>query len=156
MLIITLIFGSLGFISPEHRGSLLTMLLLLFVFMGLLSGYFSARFYKKFNGVNWFKNALLTAVLFPSFAFSLFSLVNLFLILEGSVGAISFSTLVTLLTLWLCCSSPLVLIGAFLGNKKNKFSHPGKVNRVPTQIPIQPWYLRTTSLILFAGFPSFG
>jgi transmembrane 9 superfamily protein 2/4 len=55
MTLYTLIFATLGFLSPEYRSNLLVIMLFLFVFMGVFSGYYSARFYKMF-GVKYFHN----------------------------------------------------------------------------------------------------
>ncbi len=156
MLIVTLISGTIGFIYPGQRGSLLTMMLLLFVFMGGLAGYWSARFYKMFLQVDWLKNSFLTAFLFPFLAFCIFGLVNFFLKLEGSSGAVPFSTIVALLVLWLCCSSPLVMIGSFIGMKRKQMKNPGKVNVVPSSIPQQPWYLELKFISLISGVLPFG
>jgi transmembrane 9 superfamily protein 2/4 len=49
MTLYTLVFATLGFLSPEHRGNLLIIMVFLFVFMGVFSGYYSARFYKMFG-----------------------------------------------------------------------------------------------------------
>jgi len=49
MVLYTLIFSLLGFLSPQNRGAILTVVVLLFVFMGVFAGYFSARFYKMFD-----------------------------------------------------------------------------------------------------------
>lgn len=43
----------------------MTAMLMMFVFMGLLGGYFSARLYKSFRGEEWKKTTLRTAMLFP-------------------------------------------------------------------------------------------
>ena len=55
MSVVTMLFAVLGFLSPANRGGLMTAMLLLFVFMGVLGGYFSASLYKtfkvKFNSV---------------------------------------------------------------------------------------------------------
>merc|ERR1719295_1796328 len=77
MCMLTLIFAALGFLSPANRGSLMTTLLLLYVFMGILSGYFSARCYKMFGGENWQRETLQTALLFPTVNFTIFFLLNL-------------------------------------------------------------------------------
>lgn len=53
MVVCTMIFAVLGFLSPANRGGLMTALLLLFVLMGLVAGYVSARMYKTFKGVEW-------------------------------------------------------------------------------------------------------
>jgi hypothetical protein len=44
-----LIFATLGFLSPEHRGNLLVLMIFLFIFMGVFAGYYSARFYRMFG-----------------------------------------------------------------------------------------------------------
>ena len=50
MAIAALGFALLGFLSPANRGSLLTALLLLYVFMGAFAGFFSSRIFKLFRG----------------------------------------------------------------------------------------------------------
>jgi transmembrane 9 superfamily protein 2/4 len=50
MSLLTLIFACLGFLSPAYRGGLLTTMIILFVFMGIWAGYYSARIYKMFGG----------------------------------------------------------------------------------------------------------
>lgn len=100
------------------------------------------------------KNAILTAFLYPSISFSIFFIIDLFLWAEKSSAAVPFGTILAILLLWLCCSSPLVLIGAFIGIKKKKMKNPCKVNPVPYQIPAQPWYLNWKVSILLGGiFP---
>ena len=49
MSVVTMLFAVLGFLSPANRGGLMTAMLLLFVFMGVLGGYFSASLYKTFK-----------------------------------------------------------------------------------------------------------
>ena len=47
--VVTMVFAVLGFLSPANRGGLMTAMLLLFVFMGIFGGYYSARLYKLFK-----------------------------------------------------------------------------------------------------------
>lgn len=49
MTLVTMIFAVAGFLSPANRGGLLTAVLLLYVFMGVFAGYYSARLYKVFK-----------------------------------------------------------------------------------------------------------
>ena len=49
MSIVTMLFAVLGFLSPANRGGLMTAMLLIYVFMGVVGGYFSARLYKSFK-----------------------------------------------------------------------------------------------------------
>ncbi len=65
MALVTMIFALLGFLSPANRGGLMTAMLMMFVFMGLFAGYFSARLYKSFRGEEWKRTTLRTAMLFP-------------------------------------------------------------------------------------------
>lgn len=51
----TIIFAAVGFLSPANRGSLVIAVLVLFVMMGSMSGYTSARLYKTFKGKEWQK-----------------------------------------------------------------------------------------------------
>lgn len=155
MCIYTLIFSLFGFLSPQNRGAILTSMILLFVFLGVFSGYYSARFYKMFDGEKWLKNALLTAFIYPGIAFSMFLIINILLTIENSSASVPFTTTMSLLLLWLCCSSPLVLIGAFIGVKKKKMKNPCKVNPVPYQIPTQPWYLNWKTSVMIAGVFTF-
>jgi positive regulator of sigma E activity len=65
MALVTMVFALLGFLSPANRGGLMTAMLMMFVFMGLFAGYFSARLYKSFRGEEWKRTTLRTALLFP-------------------------------------------------------------------------------------------
>ena len=109
-----------------------------------------------FNNTNWLVNALITSFLYPAISFTIFFIINLFLWAEASNSAVPFLTMLTLLTLWICCSTPLVLIGAFIGIKRKAIKIPGKVNVLPAQIPVQPWYLDTKVVCLIGGAISFG
>lgn len=126
---VTLIFALLGFLSPSSRGSLSTVMLIFFVFFGSFSGYFSSRLYKMMGGENWKSNVLLTATLVPGYSrprlilvyrlvFSLFLLLNFFLIGAHSSGAVPFTTMFALIAMWFLVSVPLCFVGAFFGYKK--------------------------------------
>ena len=119
MVFFSLLITIIGVLRPESRGNLLTLMIFMFVLMGSLGGYISARIYKSFKGVKWLRNALLTALLYPSTIYVIFVLINIFFYLEGS-EPIKFGDLLALLILWLFCSTPLVLIGSFLGIKKKQ------------------------------------
>ena len=144
MCLLTLIFAALGFLSPANRGSLMTTLLLLYVFMGILAGYFSARCYKMFGGDNWQRQTLQTALLFPTVNFVVFFMLNLLVWNEGSSGAVPFGTMFSLLILWFGISVPLVYLGAYFGYKgkgQAEPSFPCATNELLRMIPPQPWYV---------------
>jgi transmembrane 9 superfamily protein 2/4 len=65
MLLVTMVFALLGFLSPANRGGLMTAMVVMFVLMGLPGGYAAARLYKQFRGEEWRAMTLRTAFMFP-------------------------------------------------------------------------------------------
>jgi len=158
MTLITLVFAALGFLSPANRGGLMTALLLLFVFMGMLAGYYSTRTYKMFGLLEWKKNTLATALLFPGLVFGVFFILNFFVWGEHSSGAVPFSTLVALLVLWLGISVPLVYLGSYIAFRKPNIEHPVKINNLCRLLPPdsqQSWYTSPHLSILLGGILPF-
>lgn len=64
MTVITIFFAMLGMLSPASRGALGTSAIFLYVFSGLVAGYFFARLYKTMRGKEWKKAALLVIIHF--------------------------------------------------------------------------------------------
>lgn len=156
MAAITMAVALLGLLSPANRGSLLTTLLLLFVFMGSFAGYFASRTYKMFRGKDWKRTTLLTAFCYPGVLFSIFFFLNLFLWSEASSQAVPFGTLFALLVLWFGISVPLVFVGAYFGFKQPPVEFPTRTNQIARQIPVQVWYLRPPASFLLCGILPFG
>ncbi|KAI9297566.1 hypothetical protein K502DRAFT_323171 [Neoconidiobolus thromboides FSU 785] len=156
MAFVTLVFATLGFLTPTMRGSLVTCMVVLYMLFGLISGYTSSRLYKMFQGQNLKTNMILTAILFPGIIFTLFILLNFFLIGSGSSAAVPFSTMFTMITLWFLISIPLSLFGSYLGFKKPRITHQVRTNQIPRQIPAQPMYLKLIPTILVGGILPFG
>lgn len=151
-----LTFAVIGLLTPDNRGSLVTGLIMLFVFMGSFAGYHSSRIYKMFRGTDWKRNTLLTAFFFPSGVFIIYFTLNMALLQEGSSSAIPLGTFFTLLFLWFCVSVPLVFIGSFYGYRKETISHPVRTNQIPRQIPPQVWYMNPALTIALGGVLPFG
>ncbi|KAK3037688.1 hypothetical protein RJ639_030632 [Escallonia herrerae] len=156
MVLVTMMFAVLGFLSPSNRGSLMTAMLLLFAFMGLFAGYSSARLYKMFKGTEWKKISLRTAFLFPGTVFALFFILNALIWGQKSSGAVPFGTMFVLVLLWFGISVPLVLVGGYVGFKKPAIEDPVKTNKIPRQIPEQAWYMNPIFSILIGGILPFG
>jgi transmembrane 9 superfamily protein 2/4 len=156
MISLTLFFTALGFLSPAHRGGLLTTILVLFVFMGIFAGYTSARLFKMFGGVPWKRNALGTAMIFPGTCFCMFFFINFFLITEESSGAVSFSLLLQLVLMWFGISVPLVFLGAFIGFSKPPIMNPVRVSKIPKPIQMIPGLSKIKLVGLLAGCLPFG
>mmetsp|Transcript_26896 Transcript_26896/g.43019 ORF Transcript_26896/g.43019 Transcript_26896/m.43019 type:complete len:623 (+) Transcript_26896:44-1912(+) len=156
MAVVTMIFGSMGFLSPAHRGGLLQSTLLLFTFMGAVAGFAAARLYKFFQGDKWKDAAWCTALLYPGAVFSLFFLMNLLIWGEKSAGAVPFLTLFTLLVLWFGISVPLVFLGAHLGFRQSTIEVPVRTNTMPREVPAQPWYMNIYVTSMVGGVLPFG
>ncbi|KAD0059715.1 hypothetical protein E3N88_44852 [Mikania micrantha] len=156
MILIAMIFAVLGFLSPSNRGGLMTALLLLWVIMGIFGGYASARLYKTFKGTEWKSIALKTAFMFPGTAFAIFFFLNGLIWGEKSSGAVPFGTMFALVLLWFGISVPLVFVGSYIGFKKPVIEDPVKTNKIPRQIPDQPWYMSSAFSILIGGILPFG
>lgn len=154
--LVLIFFAMLGFLSPAHRGGLLTTMLLLFVFMGIFGGFYSARMYKLFKGESWKSNTLVTALLFPGVCFAMFFLLNFFLVAERSSGAVPFTTLLTILVLWFGISLPLTFLGGILGHRAPEMESPCKVNRIPHPVKETKWYLSTWFVMVVGGILPFG
>ncbi|XP_046839485.1 transmembrane 9 superfamily member 4-like [Xenia sp. Carnegie-2017] len=156
MALITLVVAMFGMLSPASRGSLLSAVVFLFVFMGMFAGYFSARLYKTLNGQKWKRAALVTGTLYPGAIAGLAFLLNFFIWGKHSSGAVPFSTMVALLLLWFGISLPLVFLGYYFGYRKYPYEHPVRTNQIPRQVPEQVWYVHPIPSNIMAGILPFG
>ena len=156
MILVTMLFAVLGFLSPSNRGGLMTAMLLLFVFMGIFAGYASARIYKMFKGTEWKSIALRTAIMFPAIVSAIFFVLNALIWGQKSSGAVPFGTMFALIFLWFGISVPLVFVGAYVGFKKPAIENPVKTNKIPRQIPEQAWYMNPVFSVLIGGILPFG
>ncbi|XP_028406343.1 transmembrane 9 superfamily member 4-like [Dendronephthya gigantea] len=156
MVLITLVVAMFGMLSPASRGSLLSAVVFLFVFMGMFAGYFSARLYKTLNGQKWKRAALVTGTLYPGVIASLVFILNFFIWGKHSSGALPFTTMLALLLLWFGISLPLVFLGYYFGYRKYPYEHPVRTNQIPRQVPEQVWYVHPIPSNLMAGILPFG
>ncbi|KAK4225412.1 multispanning membrane [Podospora fimiseda] len=150
------LLGALGILSPSFRGGFISFGVGLFVFAGVLSGYFSSRVYKTFGGRDWSRNTVVTATLFPGLLFSIIFVLNLFVWAQASSTALPFGTLIAMVFLWLCVQVPLVYAGAWYGFvKAGSWEYPTKTSSIPRQIPQQAWYIKGLRMALLAGLIPF-
>ncbi|XP_021758046.1 transmembrane 9 superfamily member 8-like [Chenopodium quinoa] len=156
MMVVTMMFAVLGFLSPSNRGGLMTAMLFLWVFMGIFAGYASARLYKMFKGTEWKRIAIRTAFLFPGSVAIVFFILNALIWGEKSSGAVPFGTMFALIFLWFGISVPLVFVGSYVGFRKQTIEDPVKTNKIPRQIPEQAWYMNPIFSILIGGILPFG
>lgn len=156
MAVLTILFSAMGFLSPANRGALIMAQLLLYVLMGILAGFVTARLYKTFKGKSWQQATLLTALLFPGIAFLLFFALDIMAWTQGSTDAVPFTTMIVLLVLWFGISTPLVFFGAYFGYKQDPIEFPVNTSNIPRQIPDQPWYMGSLFSMAIGGILPFG
>jgi transmembrane 9 superfamily protein 2/4 len=156
MLGVTLVFAVLGFLSPANRGGLMTAMVLLYVLAGVVNGYVTARLYKYFRGADWRGNTLRAAFTYPTVVFFVFCVLNSFIWGQRSSGAVPFGTFFVLIFLWFGVSVPLVFFGAYAGHAREAIEDPTRTNKIPRQVPEQPWYMRDVFAIMVGGVLPFG
>ncbi|CAE7861385.1 TMN7 [Symbiodinium sp. KB8] len=156
MTFVVLCFAAIGFLSPANRGSLIIAMVVLFLTMGVLAGYQSARTHKMFNGQQWQRITFATAIGFPAFVFLILFVLNLFVWSAGSVNAVDFGSMFAVVALWLLVSVPLVFVGAYYGFKREKVEFPCAVAPVPRPVPEQEWYMHPLITMAVGGALPFG
>jgi len=124
-----------GVMNPMNKGKTLSNIVFVYVFSGSASGYMSARIYKLCGGKDWKKNTLYTAVAFPGILVSLFTMLNIFLAFSGAATSVGILTIFLVFLLWLCVSTPLVFVGAYVGFRREKIEIPTRVNQIARVIP---------------------
>lgn len=152
----TIAFALLGFLSPSNRGSLGTLMILLYTILGFIGGYVSARVYKAFGGEKWKLNIGLTPLMVPGIVFSTFFLLNLFLWAQSSSGAVPFTTMLVIVGIWFLISVPLSFAGSWVGFRQPAISPPVRTNQIPRQIPPSSTYMRPVPSMLLVGILPFG
>ena len=152
---LTIVLSAMGMLSPANRGALLMAEILLFVGMGVVAGYVTARLYKAFKGVRWLLAAALTALGFPGVFLCFFALVNILAAHQGSSNAVTFSVLMILLVLF-GISTSLVFVGAYFGNKRDAIEFPVETSSIQRKIPNQAFFVELPFMMAIGGILPFG
>jgi transmembrane 9 superfamily member 2/4 len=152
----TIVFALLGFLSPSNRGSLGSVMILLYTVFGFIGGYIAGRVYKSLGGERWKMNIVLTPVLVPGIVFATFFILNLFLWAKSSSGAVPFTTMLFLVIIWFLISLPLSFAGSWLAFRQAAIAAPVRTNQIPRQIPLAPGYMRPIPSMLIVGLLPFG
>lgn len=153
---LTIAFALLGFLSPSNRGSLGTIMVLLYTIFGFVGGYVSARVYKSMGGEKWKLNIALTPLVVPGIVFGTFFLLDLFLWAKQSSGAVPFTTMLVIISIWFIISVPLSFAGSWLGFRAPVLEAPVRTNQIPRQIPPTTTYLKPIPSMLLVGILPFG
>ena len=155
IIMVSLIYNVIGFIHPERRGNLLNQMVICFCIMSIFGGYVSTYIYKNNDGKLWLKNALVTSFLFPGISLIILIIVRILFSLESSTVGFKISEIALLVILWICISTPLVLLGSFFAIKRRKIKYPCKINKLPTSIGVKPWYLKLKYITWLTGLIPF-
>lgn len=156
MATVTIFFAVLGFLSPANRGGLMTAMVMLYVIMSYVNGYVSAFLFRMFKGQAWKMNALRASLFYPGIFFVVGTALNILISRQKSSGAIPFGTYFLLMFLWFGISVPLTFVGSYMGFKRDPLEEPVRTNKIPRQIPPQPWYMHDIVAVLVGGVLPFG
>lgn len=156
MAVVTIIFAAFGFMSPASRGMLLTGMIVLYLFLGIVAGYVGVRMWRTIKGTSegWRSVSWSVACFFPGIAFAILTVLNFLLWANNSTGAIPISLYFVLFVLWFCISVPLTLLGGFFGTRAEEISYPVRTNQIPREIPARKY--PSWILVLGAGTLPFG
>lgn len=152
----TIAFAVVGFLSPSNRGSLATVMILLYTIFGFVGGFASSRIYKSFGGDKWKQLFVLVPSAVPAVVFAIFFLLNLFVWARQSSGAVPFTTMLIIVGIWFVISVPLSVAGSWLGFRQPMADAPTRTNQIPRQIPPSQGYLRLAPSMLLVGVLPFG
>ncbi|TQE08159.1 hypothetical protein C1H46_006285 [Malus baccata] len=156
MAVVTIIFAAFGFMSPASRGMLLTGMIILYLFLGIIAGYVAVRMWRTIKGTSegWRSVSWFVACFFPGIVFVILTILNFILWGSKSTGALPISLYFILISLWFCISVPLTLLGGFLGTRAEPISYPIRTNQIPREIPARKY--PSWLLVLGAGTLPFG
>ncbi|PPS17407.1 hypothetical protein GOBAR_AA03187 [Gossypium barbadense] len=156
MAAVTIVFAAFGFMSPASRGMLLTGMIILYLFLGIVAGYVAVRLWRTLKGTSegWRSVSWSVACFFPGIVFVILTVLNFILWGSKSTGAIPISLYFVLLSLWFCISVPLTLIGGFIGTRAEAIQYPVRTNQIPREIPARKY--PSWLLVLGAGTLPFG
>jgi transmembrane 9 superfamily protein 2/4 len=121
--------------NAMNKGQMLTSLILCYVLCGSVAGYVSSRIFKLSKGTAWKLNTIYTATALPSVCVTIFAVLNIFLSVVHAASSVSFLTICVLFLLWVCVSTPLVFMGAFVGLRGNGIETTCRTNSIARIVP---------------------
>ncbi|KAI9591661.1 hypothetical protein BDF19DRAFT_426065 [Syncephalis fuscata] len=146
------LFGHL-FQAP---GEMTTAILLLYAVTSFIASYISGRYYRMYGGRRWIRCTMVTAGLWPTIAVSATLPVNIIASVYSSTRAIPFTTILSLVAIWLFLICPLSLFGAVFGrNHASRWEPPCRVHPVARMVPEPPKYLEPVFMVILTGFLPF-
>ncbi|VDK87064.1 unnamed protein product [Dibothriocephalus latus] len=83
-------------------------------------------------------------------------IINFFLWGKGSSAGLPFTTILSILSLWLLVSLPLVFCGFFFGFRKRPYEQPVRTNQIPRAIPERKFHQSLFVTTALCGILPFG
>lgn len=154
---------------------MLTAVVVLYLLLGTLAGYVTARLYRQFKGTRTVRlrfflivsavahssrcplqlqMMLAALVSVPAVLLTLYFAANVVLWMHASSAGLSAPMVVAVFALWLA-HSVLVVLGMLVGLRAGVLPPPTAVNNIPRFIPKQPWYNNRLLVFLAAGLIPF-
>jgi len=159
-----ILLSAMGFLSPAISGSRTTAAVTIYVLMGTVGGFISMRVYLMLGGTRKRRNAVLTALGFPSVVFVVWFITNIVLWSHKSTGAPPFSIMCALFAMWFGLATPLSFLGGFLAYRRwgpggtvgDAYPFPVRTNQIPRMVPSVVWYMNPTIMMMVLGVLPFG
>eukprot|EP00026_Physarum_polycephalum_P005569 Phypoly_transcript_05604.p1 GENE.Phypoly_transcript_05604~~Phypoly_transcript_05604.p1 ORF type:complete len:620 (+),score=103.10 Phypoly_transcript_05604:34-1893(+) len=152
---VIILLGFIGFLSPARSGSLNYAIVLVYPFLGFVSGYTSARVYSRLGGGRKRRNGLFTAVGLNGLIFGIYFIADIILWANDSSAGRA-SIFFSLLALWIFVNTPLCFLGAFFAHRRPNGENPVGTNTIPRMVPPAPWYSHTYLLTPLLAILPFG
>ena len=144
------------------RGALIVSFLVCYSITSLVSGYVSGALYARSQPPGsgsgaWIRTMVFTAAAFPAICFTLTLCLNLVALFYQSLAAVPFTSVASVVLIWMLVSCPLCVFGTILGRNWSGTSEaPCGVNSIPRLIPEKCWYARPLVLVMLGGVLPFG
>jgi len=159
LIAMTIVIISLTLISTmyDERGMLMSTFVFCYSVTSAIAGYAGASYYKTNGGPDWKKCMAVTALLYPGSCFTISFLLNSIAVMYQSMAAVSFTTISSVLAIWLFISCPLILAGTIIGRSIAVVGDfPCRVNSLRRPIPDSKWYTRPFTMAMLSGILPFG
>ncbi|XP_024027421.1 transmembrane 9 superfamily member 2 [Morus notabilis] len=165
--ILVLLLGIFDIFHPHKPGCFLTALIVIYAITSCIAGYTATSFNCQLEGTNWLGNLLLTGCLFGGPLLFTFLLLNSIATAYKASIAVSLSTIVALVLIWID-TFPYVVLGGIFGKSSYKdepqdvcqnieaeLQAPLCITKVPREIPPLRWYKRALPQMALAGIIPF-
>jgi len=157
MTVFTLLLALVGIYYPGNDGAMYVSSIVLYALTAAVSGFVSSYWFKKMeDNAAWPWNIILTASVFALPFLIMAFFVNTVAIIHHVTKALPFTTIMTVLVIWLFVGVPLTIIGGITAkNISESYVPPVRAKNFPREIPFIPWYRRRPLQFLMGGFLPF-